>query len=56
MELKHIKISQYVNGFVATGYDDRGQSILDGEPKQNQEAAVNSLIDAINATEAQRDE
>lgn len=51
MELTSIKISQYVNGFIATGYDRKGLSIMDGEPKPNQEDAVNSLLAALNETE-----
>lgn len=51
MELTSIRISQYVNGFVVTGYDRKGMSIMDGESKPNHEDAVNSLIRAINDTE-----
>lgn len=51
MELCSVGISQYVNGFVATGYNQQGMSIIDGEQKSNQEDAVNSLLRVINDTE-----
>ena len=51
MVLRSIKINQYVNGFIATGYDRTGLSIMDGESKPNQEDAVNSLLAALNETE-----
>ena len=51
MELQSIRISQYSGGFVATGYNQQGMSIVDGEQKSNQEDAVNSLLRVLNDTE-----
>lgn len=51
MILQSIRISQYAGGFIATGYDRRGLSIIDGEQQSNQEDAVNSLLRVINETE-----
>ena len=51
MELQSIKISQYAGGFVATGYNIQGLSIIDGEQQANIEDAVNSLLRVMNETE-----
>ena len=51
MELQYIRISQYSGGFVATGYNCKGLSIIDGEQRANIEDAVNSLLRALNDTD-----
>ena len=55
MELQSIKISQYAGGFVATGYNIQGLSIIDGEQQPNIEDAVNSLLRVMIATEKEYD-
>jgi hypothetical protein len=51
MELTRIAVAEYVNGFVATGYDRHGTAIMDSEARPTLLEAVNNLLAWLQKTE-----